>query len=37
MLNEQQIYLFGHNQTSQTGAQPYRDTTPYEEYQYSML
>ena len=25
MLNEQQIYLFGQIQTSQTGGQPYSD------------
>ena len=29
MFNEQQIYLFGQIQTSQTGGQPYRDTSPY--------
>ena len=26
MLNEQQFYLFGQIQTSQTGGQPYSDT-----------
>ena len=31
MLNEQQIYLFGQIQTSQTGGKPYSDTTPYGE------
>ena len=29
MLNEQQFYLFGQIQTSQTGGQPYIDTSPY--------
>ena len=28
MLKEQQIYLFGQIQTSQTGGQPYSDTSP---------
>ena len=28
MLNEQQIYLFGQIQTSQTGGQQYSDTSP---------
>ena len=27
MLNEQQFYLFGQIQTSQTGSQPYSDTS----------
>ena len=31
MLNEQQFYLFGQIQTSQTGGQPYSDTFPYGE------
>ena len=31
MLNEQQIYLFGQIQTSQTGYQLYSDTSPYGE------
>ena len=31
MLNEQQFYLFGHIQTSQTGGQLCSDTFPYEE------
>ena len=31
MLNEQQIYLFGQMQTSQTWGQPYNDTSPYIE------
>ena len=30
ILNEQQIYLFGQIQTSQTGGQPYSDTSPCE-------
>ena len=29
MMNEQQFYLFGKIQTSQTGGQPYSDTSPY--------
>ena len=28
MLSEQQFYLFGSFQTSQTGGQPYSDTSP---------
>ena len=28
MLNEQQIYLFGQIQTSQTGGRPNSDTSP---------
>ena len=28
MLNEQQFYLFGQIQASQTGGQPYSDTSP---------
>ena len=31
MLNKQQYYLFGQIQTSQTGGQPYSDTSPYGE------
>ena len=32
MLQRQQFYLFGQNQTSQTGGQPkYSDTSPYGE------
>ena len=31
MLNEQQLYLFGGTQTSQTGGQPYNDTSPSSE------
>ena len=31
MLNEQQFYLFGHIQTSQTGGQLCSDTFPYGE------
>ena len=31
ILNEQQFYLFGQIQTSQTGGQPYNDTSPYGE------
>ena len=31
ILNEQQFYLFGQIQTSQTGGQPYIDTSPYGE------
>ena len=31
MLNEQQIYLFGQIQTSQTVGQLYSDTFPYSE------
>ena len=31
MLNEQQFYLFGEIQTSQTGGQPYTGTSPYGE------
>ena len=31
MLNEQNFYLFGQIQTSQTGGQPYGDTSPYGE------
>ena len=31
MLNQQQIYLFGQIITSQTGDQPYSDTSPYDE------
>ena len=31
MLNEQQLYLFGQIQTSQTGGQLYKDTSPYGE------
>ena len=30
MLNEQQFYLFGQIQTSQTGGQPYNDIPPIE-------
>ena len=30
MFNQQQIYLFCQIQTSQTGGQPYSDTSPYE-------
>ena len=29
-LNEQHFYLFGQIQTSQTGGQPYSNTSPYE-------
>ena len=29
MINQQQIYLFGQIQTSQTGGQPYSDSSPY--------
>ena len=29
ILNEQQIYLYGQIQTSQTGGHPYSDTSPY--------
>ena len=32
MLNWQQLYLFGQIQTSQTGGQPYNDTSPYGQY-----
>ena len=32
MLNEQQFYLLGEFQTSQTGAQPYCNTSPYGEF-----
>ena len=32
MVNEQEFYLFGQIQTSQTGGQPYSDTSPYGEY-----
>ena len=28
MFNQQQIYLLGQIQTSQTGGQPYSDTSP---------
>ena len=28
MVNEQEFYLFGQIQTSQTGGQPYSDTFP---------
>ena len=28
MLNDQQVYLFGRIQTSQTGGQPYSDSSP---------
>ena len=31
MLNEQQFYLFGQIQTSQTGCQLYSDTSPFGE------
>ena len=31
MLNEQQFYLFGQIETSQTGSQLYSDTSPYGE------
>ena len=31
MLNEQQFYLLGQIQTSQTRGQPYSDTSPYGE------
>ena len=31
MLNQQQIYLFGQIQTSQTGGPLYSDTSPYRE------
>ena len=31
MLNEQEIYLLGQIQTSQTGGQLYSDTSPYGE------
>ena len=29
MFNSQHIYSFGQIQTSQTGGQPYSDTSPY--------
>ena len=32
MLNEQQFYFFGQILISQTGGQPYSDTSPYGEY-----
>ena len=31
MLNEQQFYYFGQIQTSQTGGEPYSDTSRYGE------
>ena len=31
LLNGQLLYLFGQIQTSQTGGQPYSDTSPYGE------
>ena len=31
MLNYQQFYMFGWILTSQTGGQPYSDTSPYGE------
>ena len=37
MLNEQQFYLFGQIQTSQTGGQPYSNTSPYGECSLSNL
>ena len=30
-LKEEQLYLFGQIQTSQTGGQPYSDTSPFGE------
>ena len=36
MLNQQQIYLFGQIQTSQTRGQSYSDTSPYDEMEYSL-
>ena len=32
MLIKHQFYLFGRIQTSQTGGQPYSDTSPYGEF-----
>ena len=37
MLNEQQIYLFGQIQTSQTVGQLYSDTSPYKISYYSLI
>ena len=36
MLNEQQFYFFGQFQTSQTGGQPYCDTSTYVLHLYGM-
>ena len=30
MFNEQKMYLFGQIETSQTGGQPYSDTSPHD-------
>ena len=37
MLSEQQIYLFCQIQTSQTGGQPYSDTSPKDVSEYSLI
>ena len=36
-LHQQQVYLFGSIQASQTGDQPYGDISPYEMSEYSLL
>ena len=36
MVNEQEFYLFGQIQTSQTGGQPYSDTSPYKVSEWSL-
>ena len=37
MFNQQQIYLFSQIQTSQTGGQPYNDTSPYKVSECSLM